>query len=73
MSTKYFNGTTGGNPYHATVMSRDIFDPPRFEIHVMIFDKQTGEPTDGFERTVIDPPDSPRAAVRAVIANRDNF
>ncbi len=73
MSTRYFNGTRDGNPYQAIVVARDIYSPMVFEIDVVIFSRSTGEAHDSFSRSVPANGRGQRAAVRAVIANPDNY
>jgi len=79
-TTRFFNGTRDGNPYQATVSERVRTDDDwqsvenGFEVKVVIFDKQSGEPHYAFERIVFGfKSGGVRAMVRAVIANPDNF
>jgi hypothetical protein len=53
MSTRRFNGTRQGEPYHAVVVSRDMFEPPQFEIDVVIFSSDTGRVHYQYSRTIL--------------------
>lgn len=72
MTTRYFNGTRDGSPYHAQVTRCHADD--WLEVKIIIFDRRTGEPHYAFERSVSGfESRGYRAAVRAVIANPDAF
>ena len=78
-TTRFFNGTRDGSPYQArvteAVRTGDDWQTTDsgYEIEIVIFDKATGESHYAFERRVFGFSGSMRAAVRAVIANPDNF
>ena len=71
MSTYFFNGSRSGNNYHAAVIDRDCVD--FYEVEVRIFSRKNGVPYDSFTRTVPKTDYGHRSAVRAVIANPDDF
>lgn len=71
--TAYFNGTRDGENYHATIKKTAENElTARYEVTVIIFDKQTGEPYYGFERTA-ESGLIPRRIVRDVIAHPDHY
>ena len=73
MTSRFFNGTRDGDNYQARVDTIGIPGKRSFDISIVIFNRSTGLPNYAFERIVPDTIGSKRAAVRAVIANPDNF
>ncbi len=76
-STRFFNGTRDGSPYQGRVTKYVSSESPsargHFIVEVVIFDKEGGLPHYSFERNFYEVDLGMRAALRAVIANPDDY